>query len=82
MNSNVSGSGDAAAVKKKCLNVRQKLGTSQSHVIHIFHVSQKSLFIGENYHAFLTSLAPYPLDIRVHRAGSQLKIFFCSIKYK
>ena len=39
-----------------------------------FHVyAQKSLFVGENGNAFFDILTR-PCDIRVHRAGSQLKI--------
>ena len=39
-----------------------------------FHVyAQKSLFIGENGNVFFFDLITCPCDIRVHRAGSQLK---------
>ena len=62
---------------KKCLNVRQKLGTrnvlqnvQNLHNWHCFHVyAQKSSVNG-----FFDVITRSP-DIRVHRAGSQLKFF-------
>ena len=74
-------------LSKKCLKVRLALGTSKLFKLSslilgdmlnnfCFHVyAQKSLFIVENGNEyFWTAAGPPSPELRVHRAGSQLKM--------
>ena len=68
---------------KKCMNVRQKLGTRNvlknlktldmmnTYCCHVY--AQKSLFIAENCDGFFGIAAPSPVSLDV-RVGSQLKM--------
>ena len=70
------------AGNQECLAKLAKLTLAISHSFTLdmlnnffFHVyAQKSLFIGQNVNGFFLTSSSSPPDIRVHRAGSQLKI--------